>query len=77
MEKKTFFFFLQNMRVREKKRGCRDRISDFSLRSTKLGWLSCIGPRLKVGILVRATRGHQNQEFSSKIQDESSGGRRF
>ena len=70
-EKKPFFF-LQNMRVREKKRGCRDRIFDFSLRSKKLGWSSCIGPRLKVGILVRATRGHQNQEFSSQIRDESS-----
>ena len=28
-----------------------ERNSDFSLRSTEIGWLSCVGPRLKVGIL--------------------------
>ena len=30
---------------------CRERTSDFSLRSTTLGRLSRVGPRLKVGVL--------------------------
>ena len=38
--------FLQ-VRVREEKRGCRERSSDFSLRSTELGWSSRIEPRLE------------------------------
>ena len=43
------------------------RNSEFSLRSTELEWLSHIGPRLKSEYSSRATRGHLNQEFSSKI----------
>ena len=30
----------------------RERSSDFSLRSTELGWLSRVGPRLKIEVLV-------------------------
>ena len=52
MGKIPFFFFLQNVRVREEKRGCRERSSHFSLRSTELEWSSRIGPRLKVEVLV-------------------------
>ena len=33
------------------RRKVRERNSDFSLRSMKLGWLSRVGPRLKVGVL--------------------------
>ena len=33
------------------RRKVRERNSDFSLRSTELGWSSRVGPRLKVGIL--------------------------
>ena len=32
-------------------RGCRERSSSFSLRSTEVGWLSSDGPRFKVGVL--------------------------
>ena len=42
------------------KRGCRERNYDFSLRSTELGWSSHVKPKLKVRVLVKATRGHQN-----------------
>ena len=35
-------------------RGCEERSSDFSLRSTELGWSSRVGPRLKVGVLVES-----------------------
>ena len=33
------------------RRKVRERNSDFSLRSTELGWSSRVGPRLKVGVL--------------------------
>ena len=33
------------------RRKVRERNSDFSLRSTKFGWSSRVGPRLKVGVL--------------------------
>ena len=36
----------------ERRRECRERSSDFSLRYTELRWSSCVGPRLKVGVLV-------------------------
>ena len=49
--KKAHFFLDFHAQEREK-RGCRERNSNFSLRSTKLGWSSHIGPRLKVGVLV-------------------------
>ena len=48
---KTPFFWSFTHKGREK-RGCGERSSDFSLRSTELGWSSCVGPRLKVGVLV-------------------------
>ena len=32
------------------RRKVRERNSDFSLRSTELGWSSRVGPRLKVGV---------------------------
>ena len=34
------------------RRGCRERSSDFSLRSAELQWSSRVGPRLKVEVLV-------------------------
>ena len=37
--------------VRVEKRGCRERSSNFSLRSTKIGWSSSDRPRFKVGVL--------------------------
>ena len=37
--------------MREEKRGCRERRSNFSLRSTEIEWLSSDGPRFKVGVL--------------------------
>ena len=49
--KKSHFFLVFHVQEREK-RGCRERRSDFSLRSTELGWSSNVGPRLKVGVLV-------------------------
>ena len=36
---------------REKKRGCRERSFNFSLRFTKIMWSSSDGPRFKVGVL--------------------------
>ena len=45
-------FFLQNVRVREEKRRCRERSYDLSLRSTELRWSSCVGPRIKVRVLI-------------------------
>ena len=49
---KSSFFFLQNVRAREEKRECRERSSNFSLRSTELEWSSRVGLRLKVGVLI-------------------------
>ena len=37
--------------VREEKRGCRKRSSNFSLRSMNIEWSSSNGPRFKVGVL--------------------------
>ena len=37
--------------MREEKRGCRERSSNFSLRSTKIGWSSSDGLRFKVEVL--------------------------
>ena len=37
--------------MREEKKGCRERKSNFSLRSTKIGWSSSNGPRFKVRVL--------------------------
>ena len=51
MGKGPFFFLVFHAREREKI-GCRERSSDFSLRSTELGWSSRVGSRLKVGVLV-------------------------
>ena len=48
---KDYFLFVYQAQEREK-RGCRERSSDFSLRSTELGWFSCVEPRLIVGVLV-------------------------
>ena len=39
------------LRFRVWRRKVRERNSDFSLRSTELGWLSCFVPRLEVGEL--------------------------
>ena len=41
-------------RFRVWRRKVRERKSDFSLRSTELGWLSHIGPRLKVRVLGKS-----------------------
>ena len=45
-------FLLGLSHAGEGEEGCRERSSDFSLRSTELEWSSCVGPRLKVGVLV-------------------------
>ena len=37
--------------VRKEKKGCRERSSNFSLRSMKIGWSSSDGPRFKVEVL--------------------------
>ena len=37
--------------VRKEKRGSREKSSNFSLRSIKIGWLSSNGSRFKVGVL--------------------------
>ena len=37
--------------MREEKRGCKERSSNFFQRSTKIGWLSSDKPRFKVGVL--------------------------
>ena len=37
--------------IREEKRGCRERGSNFSLRSTMIGWSSSDEPRFKVRVL--------------------------
>ena len=37
--------------MREGKRGCRKRSSNFSLRSTKIEWSSSDGPRVEVRVL--------------------------
>ena len=50
--RKKPIFFLQNVRVREEKRRCRERNFDLSLKSMEFGWLSRFEPRLKVGVLV-------------------------
>ena len=47
---KTYFLGLYPA-VREEKKGCRERKSNFSLRSTKIGWWSSDGPRFKVRVL--------------------------
>ena len=39
------------VRVREEKRECTERSSNFSLRSTKIEWSSFDGPRFKVRVL--------------------------
>ena len=48
---KAHFFLVFHAQKREN-RGCRERRFDFSLRSTKLGWLSRVGPRVKVEVLI-------------------------
>ena len=48
---KAHFFLVFHTQEREK-RECRERSSNFSLRSTELEWSSRIRPRLKVGVLV-------------------------
>ena len=45
-------FFWSFVHKRRENRGCRERSSDFSLRSTELRWSSRVEPRLKVGVLV-------------------------
>ena len=45
------------------KRGCRERSSDFSLRSMELGWLSRVGPRFKVGVLFEGNTRKPKPEF--------------
>ena len=59
---------------REEKRGCRERSSDFSLKSMKL-WLSFrVGPRLKVGVLIEGNAWTQNsrifvEDLRRKVQE--------
>ena len=48
---KSGFFCCWYPAVREEKRECRERSSNFSLRSTKIGWSSFNGPRFKVRVL--------------------------
>ena len=52
MGKKSHFFLVFHGQEREK-RECKERSSNFSLRSTELEWPSRVGPRLKVGVLVK------------------------
>ena len=47
---KPIFFLVSS--TGEVERGCRERSSDFSLRSTELGWSSRVEPRLKIGVLI-------------------------
>ena len=72
-------FFLSLTHKGWEKRGCRERSFDFSLTSTELEWSSLVGARLKVGVLIegKAWTPKLNQEFSSKIRAECSGGRGF
>ena len=37
--------------MREEKRGCKERRSNFSLQSMEIGWSSSDGPRFKVEVL--------------------------
>ena len=48
---KAHFFLVFHAQKREN-RGCRERRFDFSLRSTKLDWLSRLGLRVKVEVLI-------------------------
>ena len=70
---KAHFFLVFHAQGREK-RGCRERSSNFSLRSMELGWSSRIRTRLKVGVLIEGNAWTPNQEFLSEIRAESSGG---
>ena len=65
-EKPIFWSFMHKGR---EKKWCRERHSNFFLRSTNLGWSSRVGPRLKVRVLVEgnAWTPKLNQEFSSEI----------
>ena len=49
---KSSFFWSSTHKGREK-RGCRERSSDFSLRSMELGWSSHVEPRPKFGVLFK------------------------
>ena len=48
---KSGFFWGWYPAVREEKKECRERSSNFSLRSTKIGWSSSDGPKFKVRVL--------------------------
>ena len=58
--------------VREEKRGCRERSSNFSLRSTKIGWSSSDRPRFKVGVL---SEGYKKFQVSPRSHVEGLGSR--
>ena len=63
--------------MREEKRGCKERSFNFSLQSTKIGWLSSDGPRFKVGVLGEGyTWIHSKfcQGFARKVQEVESFG---
>ena len=51
MGKGDFFFFGLVSGSGEEKRGCKERSSNFSLRSTKIGWSSSDRLRFKVRVL--------------------------
>ena len=55
--------------VREGKRGCRERSSNFSLRSMKIGWSSSDGPRVKIRVLDEgyAWRPETQEEVFAKL----------
>ena len=65
------------MRVREEKRGCRERSSNFSLRSTKIGGRLSTGQGLKSEYSTRAMRGYQKLQVSPRFRAKGSGSRKL
>ena len=59
------------------RRKVRERSFTFSIRSMEIRLSSCVDPRPQVEALVEGNAWTPNQEFSSKIRAESSGGRGF
>ena len=60
--------FRQRFRVWRRK--VRDRKSDFSLRSTELGWSSRVGPRLKVRVLGKSYAWISETPSFAKVSHE-------
>ena len=63
--------------MRKEKRGCRERSSNLSLRSTKIEWSSSDGSRFKVGVLGECYAWIPKTPSFAKVCTEDSGSRKL